>query len=390
MRPSLPPATTTSLTAVRVSPPTETSSVDSSTVRYSPASTRETSSSCRSAGIAVRKPTRPKLTPTTGTPVPRKRPSARSIVPSPPSTIAMSTSADSSTSSTPRSAATCSSLASASPTPARSIVTTAARSTDGIGDPPVEVGRELRLLSLDEVEDELMVSLRAGETRVYDPPRLRPRREQRLGDGMDDATAHLGIAHDALRRVRASGLELRLHQHERLPAGSGERKRRWKHERDRDERDVARDELRCERQLRERSCIHALEHGHAFVVADLRVELPVADVERDHAPGSTLQQHVGEASCRGAEVERVEPAHVDAEGVERVRELVPGAGDVRRRRLDLERGTLVDLLPRLRVSGHATGHDERLGLRARLREPALDEQDVKPLLRAHLTMMFVD
>src|SRR5581483_8087620 len=150
MRPSLPPATTTSLTAVRVSPPTETSSVDSSTVRYSPASTRETSASSRSAGIAVRKPTRPKLTPTTGTPVPRKRPSARSIVPS--------------------------------PTPSRSIVTTAARSTDGIGDPPVEAGRELRLLSLDEVEDELMVSLRAREPRVYDPARLRPGREEPFGD----------------------------------------------------------------------------------------------------------------------------------------------------------------------------------------------------------------
>ena len=46
--------------------------------------------SSSSAAIAVRKPTRPKLTPSTGTPVPRKRASARSIVPSPPSTIAMS------------------------------------------------------------------------------------------------------------------------------------------------------------------------------------------------------------------------------------------------------------------------------------------------------------
>ena len=48
--------------------------------------------SSSSRGIALRKPTRPKLTPITGMPVPRNRCSARSIVPSPPSTIATSTS----------------------------------------------------------------------------------------------------------------------------------------------------------------------------------------------------------------------------------------------------------------------------------------------------------
>ena len=78
----------------------------------------------------------------------------------------------------------------------------------------------------------------------------------------------------------------------------------------------------------------------------------------------------------------VEPADVDPERVERVRELVPGARDVRRRRLDLERRVLVDLLARLRVARHAPRHHERLRLRARLGEPALDEQDVKPLLHA--------
>ena len=59
-------------------------------------------------GIELRNPTRPKLTPITGTPVPRNLCNARSIVPSPPSTIATSTSAGDScvsqttTSSTPR------------------------------------------------------------------------------------------------------------------------------------------------------------------------------------------------------------------------------------------------------------------------------------------------
>ena len=48
--------------------------------------------------------------------------------------------------------------------------------------------------------------------------------------------------------------------------------------------------------------------------------------------------------------------------------------------LDVELGGLVHLLARLRVAGHAAGEDQRLRLRAALREPPLDEQDVQPLL----------
>jgi hypothetical protein len=38
------------------------------------------------------------------------------------------------------------------------------------------------------------------------------------------------------------------------------------------------------------------------------VQLAVADVERDHARGAALQQHVGEAAGRRADVEAVEAA----------------------------------------------------------------------------------
>ena len=86
--------------------------------------------------------------------------------------------------------------------PSRSIVATDARSTRGIGDPPVEVGRELGVLSLDEVEDELTVSLRAGETRVYDPERLTTAREQRPRDLAHDALVDRRVADDALSAPR--------------------------------------------------------------------------------------------------------------------------------------------------------------------------------------------
>src|SRR4051812_3992426 len=144
-------------------------------------------------------------------PVPRKRASARSIVPSPPSTITMSASSPS-TSSTAQRSATARRRSSAPSTPSRSIVTTAARLTDGIGDPPVEVGRPLGVLSVDEVDDELMVSLRAGQPRVYDAAWLRPVRQQGVRDLGDDTSLHLGVPDDSLRRLCPPGLELRLHQ----------------------------------------------------------------------------------------------------------------------------------------------------------------------------------
>ena len=50
----------------------------------------------------------------------------------------------------------------------------------------------------------------------------------------------------------------------------------------------------------------ALEHGHARIVAELRVQLAVADVERDHARGAALEQHVAEPAGRGADVEAVD------------------------------------------------------------------------------------
>src|SRR6478736_327694 len=136
----------------------------------------------------------------TGTPRPRNRFSAPSIVPSPPSTTARSASSPSTTS-TPTFAAIAPTRATASSTLSRPCVTTATRSTDGIGDPGLELGGELGIGSVDEVEDVLMVSLRAGKPGVYDPVRLGPCSEQGLCSLADDAAADGRIAHHAARSV---------------------------------------------------------------------------------------------------------------------------------------------------------------------------------------------
>src|ERR687885_344641 len=236
MRPSVPLVTTTSSTAARRSPSTRASRVGSSTTTKSPAKARARPSSSSSGCIEARKPTRPKLTPITGTPVPRKRVSARSIVPSPPSTTARSALAGSpsapgrscfarsssgKTSSTPCSAASSSSRPSAGPiVSGLPCVTTAARRTrlpDCAVDPGVELIWPLRPLAVHEGEEELAVPLRAGQAGVYDARDLRLPRERRLGDLAEDAPVHLGVADDAFSHLLAPRLELRLHEHQRLP-----------------------------------------------------------------------------------------------------------------------------------------------------------------------------
>ena len=74
--------------------------------------------------------------------------------------------------------------------------------------------------------------------------------------------------------------------------------------------------------------VEVLDDDDARVVAQLPVQLAVADVERDHACGAALQQHVGEAAGRCADVEALAPANLDLKGVECVRELQSAAADI--------------------------------------------------------------
>ena len=74
------------------------------------------------------------------------------------------------------------------------------------------------------------------------------------------------------------------------------------------------------------------------------------------------------------------PAGSTRQQLERVGELLAAARDEPRRPLDLERDRLVELGAGLVVARHEAGDHERLRLAARLREAALHEQHVEPLL----------
>jgi aminoglycoside 6'-N-acetyltransferase len=128
--------------------------------------------------------------------------------------------------------------------------------------------------------------------------------------------------------------------------------------------------------------VRALEDDYTRVFANPRVQLAVADVERDHARCAALEQDVGESSRRGADVQTVEPGGINAKRVESVRELDAAPRDVWLALGDLQHCALVHLLAGLLVSGHAAGEHEGLRLVPAFREPALDEQHIDPFLHA--------
>src|SRR4029077_2313009 len=201
------------------------SRVESSTTTYSPPKTRSRSRSRSSGEVEARKPTRPKLTPITGTLLPSNCASVRSIVPSPPSATTISASSGSSTTVTPTRSPTARTRWTASSTSTRPCVTTAAVLTgrDRCSDPLVEVIGKRRVVGLREMEEELPVALRAGKTGVYGVDDACPPAERCLGDLTQDAGTNGGVSDDAaLAHILAPGLELRLHEHDGLPARRGE------------------------------------------------------------------------------------------------------------------------------------------------------------------------
>ena len=253
---------------------------------------------------------------------------------------------------------------------------------DCIGDPGVELRAELGAWALDEVEEELTIAFRSRQARVYDPGRLCPPGECGFGHLSGDPPPGVRIAHDSTADVLAAGLELRLHEHDGLPARGCQLEQRRQRLSYADERDIADDQLRRERQLAHVARVRPLEDDDAGVVADARVQLAVADVERDHTRSATLKQDVGEATGRSTDVKAVPPGRIDAESVEGVRELGPAPRDVRFPLRHGELRGLVHLLARLLVPGHPAREQERLRLGAALGEPALHQQYVNPFLHA--------
>ena len=105
--------------------------------------------------------------------------------------------------------------------------------------------------------------------------------------------------------------------------------------------------------------------------------------------GAALQQHVGEPSGRGPDVQAAAPGDRDAERVERVGQLHAPAGDVRGALVEHDGHVGIDELAGLvgsapvRAEAHLAGQDRRGRARARGEQAPVGQQRVEPHLRPH-------
>src|ERR1700691_433260 len=131
--------------------------------------------------------------------------------------------------------------------------------------------------------------------------------------------------HPALDEIGAVKLELRLDQAHKPRSLRCELEYMRQHKTLRNEAHVDDDRVRVftDHLSCERARIDAFKRTDARVHREAGIELSVADIDGDHLRRAVREQHVGEASGRGADVEADVALRIECEGVERGGKLDP-------------------------------------------------------------------
>ena len=183
--------------------------------------------------------------------------------------------------------------------------------------------------ALGEPHERLPVPSGPGSPEGAKPSTPRPaRRRRRPRDASRRSAGSRTTPPLPIRSRPTSNCGLTIARQSNRPAAHAEH--RGQHLGQRDERHVDDDQVRRvgQRVGRQRAGVDALDHRHALVARAATVQLAVGDVERDDVRRAALEQAVGEAAGRGADVERATARDGDPERVERVGELDPAARDV--------------------------------------------------------------
>ena len=133
--------------------------------------------------------------------------------------------------------------------------------------------------------------------------------------------------------------------------------------------------------------VQALDHRYTRVAANIGMDLAMADIDRRDMGSAALEQDLGEAAGRGADVERFTAGGIEAEMIEPANQLERGARYVALRRIidgnqALRRNVLAGLAGNDAVDCHRATLDRVAGTRAAGKQTALDEQVVEPLAGA--------
>ena len=143
------------------------------------------------------------------------------------------------------------------------------------------------------------------------------------------------------------------------------------------ERHVKRCDIYCLWQTLQVSSVDPFHHNDALILPEFPGELAVTHIYRVDANRSSLEQTVGESSCRGTHVERNQSLDLDAKPVQCCRQFEPGPAHKRRSSLDSDILFATDHSGRfdgnLAVDGYFAGHDEPSRLLTTLYQAAFQE-----------------
>src|ERR1700737_4300326 len=229
-----------------------------------------------------------------------------------------------------------------------------------------------------QIQKEFAVALGAQDRRRDLSGNLVPALLGELLDLAEDPAMLFSIAHDASLPHRAlPNLELRLDQRHHLARWAEQLADARQHEPQGDEGDVDHGQVCGDWQSVQMADVDPLQDGDPWVLAKTPGQLPVADVDSDHARGAPLQQEVGKAPGRRSDVEADPSRRVDAEGIEGGRELVAPPTDIGLDAIQVDADGGIDHL--VRAVGHRSRHahqagaHHRLGALPRRHEPLGDE-----------------
>src|SRR5579863_8219029 len=197
----------------------------------------------------------------------------------------------------------------------------------------------------------------------------------------------LRIAHDAaLADLAAPDFELGLHQDHQFSARGEQRHDGRDQQRGGNEAGVAHGQVEPHWKIlgSKISRVHAFADHHAWVVAQLPIELAVANVDRPHARCAALEQAIGEAAGGGADVETNAALDVDGPMIESRRQLVTAAADeghaLKQLDLSIAGHAVAGLFGFLAVEEHVPGENQSLRLFARIGQTAINQDLIETCL----------
>ena len=146
------------------------------------------------------------------------------------------------------------------------------------------------------------------------PPTRQPSDATKARDVVADGGVNGFVAHNAFLAVAAADFELRFNQRQDLRARRQKFRNRRNHELQRDETYIDSGKIRQFRKTRwiKSADVGLFDRNNIVTTAQSWMQLAAADIDRVDMPCAVLEQHLGEAAGRCADIEADAAGNIEA------------------------------------------------------------------------------